>query len=113
MLGVGGRGEFALFITSLNFLSTFFGISLNYSVLYITSSQKFDLSKTLKTSFLISFILLGLCFLLFVFEQLFHFHFFFQNQSIIVNMLLLFTFLQMLISGILGGVLTGKLLFTP
>jgi O-antigen/teichoic acid export membrane protein len=113
MLGVGGRGDFALFITSLNFLSIFFGISLNYSILYITSSQKFDLSKTLKTSFFISFILLVLCFLLYTAEQFFHFHFFFQNKSILVNMLLLFTFFQMLISGILGGVLTGKLLFTP
>ena len=113
MLGTVGRGEFALFITSLNFLSTFFGISLNYSILYITSSQKFDLSKTLKTSFMMAFVLLALCILLFMTEQFFNFHFFFQNKSFLVNMLLLFTFFQMLISGILGGVMTGKLLFTP
>jgi len=113
MLGTIGRGELALFITSLNFLSTFFGISLNYSLLYITSSQKFDLSKTLKTSFIISFILVVLCVVLFMTERFFDIHFFFQNKSILVNVLLLFTFLQMLISGILGGVMTGKLLFTP
>ena len=113
MLGTVGRGEFALFITSLNFLSTFFGISLNYSVLYVTSSQKFDLSKTLKTSFVICFVLLALCLLLFGAEHFFGFHFFFQNKSVVVNILLLFTFFQMLVSGILGGVLTGKLLFTP
>src|SRR5688572_10394602 len=113
MLGVGGRGEFALFITSLNFLSTFFGIGLSYSILYITSSHKFNLSKTLKTAFVISGILLVLCSVLFLTEHYFGFHFFFQNQSILVNMLLLFTFFQMLINGILGGVMTGKLLFRP
>jgi O-antigen/teichoic acid export membrane protein len=113
MLGVGGRGEFALFITSLNFLSTFFGIGLSYSILYITSSHKFNLSKTIKTALLISVILLVLCAVLFLAEHYFGFHFFFQNQTILVNMLLLFTFFHMLINGILGGVMTGKLLFRP
>jgi O-antigen/teichoic acid export membrane protein len=111
LLGTYGRGELAEFSASLNFLHVFLGLGIAYSLLFVISGRKYDPRKTFSSGILLLIILGILAFLFFALERFLGASFFFPDLGFLPNIILILSFVQLLLNGIINAFLNGNKLF--
>ena len=113
ILGVEGRGDFALIINTSSFITLLLGFSLGSVIVYVVSSEKLDLRRTLNTLFIIILMLFLVCFTLFFLIPIPEFNVLIpKNQDpFFSKAFLLILFVTSLFSALFNSVLNGKQLF--
>lgn len=111
LLGTYGRGEFAIFITSFNFITVLSSLSIGFSIVYLISSNKFQLNKIIYSSLLITLIIIILNILILGAEYVFDTKLLYDNNSFLGNSLMLVCFSISLFNSILNAIFAGLKLF--
>lgn len=113
ILGVEGRGNFALILNTSSFLSILLNLSFGASIVHVISTDKAPLRETINSVLALVLLLIGVCILLLTFFPFSKFDFFLPtNQSMFYNKCILIILFVTSLSGIVfNSVLNAKKIF--